>query len=235
MVGTLFEKGGPLEQWLGVLDDGIERFAKYIGTDDFQADVKGFVDGIGTIARAVVKVAAWLSPSVPESNASGSRLFSNKPLLDLGPLGTIDPKFAPGSFLDRATRGPINNPGNLRIPGSSVGFQQFPTVEAGLQAMARQLRLYQNRDHLDTISGIINKYAPASENDVRSYVGDVAKRTGFGADQHLNLNDPQTLSQLIAAMTKHENGKSNYSPKTVVEIINNTGGNAIPIVNQVAQ
>ena len=69
--------------------------------------------------------------------------------------------------------GPENNPGNLRPPGASTGFQQFGSPEAGVAAMARQLQLYENRDHLDTLSKIISRYAPASENDTGSYIADV--------------------------------------------------------------
>lgn len=214
-----------LQVWLGKLDIGIEKFATYIGTDEFQSNVKAFVEGIGTVAKAVLRVARWL---VPNETPAGAQYDSmGAPIAPTAPGAKFD--FLGSPIEDR------HNPGNLRRPGQTKGFASFASDEAGLRAMARQLRLYQNRDHLDTIEGIVNKYAPASENDVKSYVGDVAKRTGFGANQRLDLNDNATLAALIAAMTKHENARNNYSPKAVVEIINNTGGNAIPIVNQVAQ
>lgn len=216
-----------LQVWLGKLDQGIQQFARDIGTDEFQARVKAFVDGIGKIASAIEGFVSWVGTYTPQSINLTGQQDPRRPQVSFSDIG---------DFFSRAASGPsANNPGNLRIPNSSVGFQQFASPEAGLRAMARQLRLYQNRDHLDTIEGIVNKYAPASENDVKSYVGDVAKRTGFGAGQHLDLNDNATLGALIAAMTKHENARNSYSPKAVVEIINNTGGNAIPIVNQVAQ
>lgn len=144
-----------------------------------------------------------------------------------------------------------NNPGNLRRPGQSKGFASYGSVEEGLQAMDRQLKIYAHRDHLDTVAQIIAKYAPASENNVGAYIRDVTGRTGFGADQHLNLDDTATMAKLISAMTKHENGKQNYSPELVataiggkprtsapatvnVKVNNNTGGNANVQANQAA-
>ena len=150
------------------------------------------------------------------------------------------PKITKGSFLDRLTSGPVNNPGNLRIPGSSVGFQQFGTEQAGVAAVARQLALYGNRDHIDTISGIISKYAPRNENDTAAYVKDVSKRTGFDPSQHIDINDIQNRSKLVAAIISHEQGRGHYdtykNPEAVrVVIQNEAGGTIISNTRQVAQ
>jgi hypothetical protein len=131
---------------------------------------------------------------------------------------------------------PINNPGNLRKPGQTTGFAQFPNEATGLRAMADQLRRYDNKYGVDTVAGVVNKWAPASDgNDVEAYIRNVASRTGFKADQKLDLNDNDTLAKLMSAMTKQETGKSNYTPKVIVEVLNNTGGNAIVTSSQVAQ
>jgi hypothetical protein len=110
-----------------------------------------------------------------------------------------------------------HNPGGMRAPGQSTGFRSFPSDEAGVQAIARQLMIYQNRDHLDTISGIVSKYAPSMENDVKAYVGDISKLTGYGPSQHLNLSDPEVLSKLVSAITKHEHIK--YFPPNQTRVI----------------
>jgi hypothetical protein len=106
----------------------------------------------------------------------------------------------------------LNNPGNLRNPGGA-GFQRFMSSQQGLQAMAGQLGLYYNRDHLDTIGGIVSKYAPPKvndtvENDTAAYIANVSKRTGFGANQQLNLNDPAQLQAVMQAMLVQEQGKA---------------------------
>lgn len=115
-----------------------------------------------------------------------------------------------------------NNPGNLRSWGNAAtsgGFAVFSTALEGLSAMAGQLRRYGQR-HIDTIDGIINTYAPKSDhNDTAAYIRNVAKRTGFGTDQHLNLNDPGTLQTLMAAMIKQEQGSNPYTASTLQSAI----------------
>ena len=133
--------------------------------------------------------------------------------------------------------GSLHNPGNIRSWGKLPrvgGFAQFPDEASGIRAMAQQLRLYKQRG-IDTIGGIVNKYAPAGDgNKVAAYIRDVVNRTGYAADQHLNTSDSGVLSKLIAAMTKHENSNSTYTPGTVITILNNTGGNAIVSAAQLA-
>jgi len=155
-----------------------------------------------------------------------------------GPSGyTVNNIPASSPQTSGAYNAPNHNPGNLRRWGNyptSGGFAQFPNDTVGLRAMAKQLRIY-NSKKINTINDIIKKYAPMEDNnDVGSYIRDVTKRTGFRADQQLNLNDNKTLATLVSAMTKHENVKSNFTPNTVVTILNNTGGNAIVTTNQLA-
>ena len=227
-----------LSEWITKFGDAIEGAARYLGTDEFQHNIRTFVDGVGKLASKVASVASWFADS-PEDTARHQAEADKRAQMRRDRAegrASVWSQFT-DIFSGAGTPGntPINNPGNLRPPGASSGFMQYPTTDAGLRAMARQLQLYQSRDKLDTIQGIVSKYAPSTENDVRSYVGDVSRRTGFSPDQHLDLSDRETLARLISAMTKHENSRSNYSPKTVVEVLNNTGGSAIVTTNQVAQ
>ena len=130
-----------------------------------------------------------------------------------------------------------HNPGNLRSAAgypSVGGFAVFPDDAAGVRAMAAQLRRYGSRG-VNTIDSIIGKYAPSGDNnDTGAYIRDVVGQTGFSPNAHLNLNDPKIMASLIAAMTKHEGGKANFTPATVITIMNNTGGNTYASVNQLA-
>lgn len=118
---------------------------------------------------------------------------------------------------------PLHNPGNLRLWGSnpvvsrgrSGNFASFGSDAEGLIAMAGQLSLYNRRDRIDTINGILNKYAPKKENNTAAYIDDVSKRTGFAAGQHLNLQDPEILSRLMAAMIRHEQGFNPFSDEAL--------------------
>lgn len=126
-----------------------------------------------------------------------------------------------------ATQGTVgnasNNPGNLRVPGSKTAFQQFDSPQAGIKAADNQLVTYWEKHHLDTVSGIINRWAPPSENDTGSYIRDVSSRTGFDPDKPLDMSDPKVRAALEAAMFKHEGvkGFGNLTPQQILDI--NTG------------
>lgn len=108
-----------------------------------------------------------------------------------------------------------NNPGNLEYRGQagaspepgSGRFARFQTMAHGVAALGRQLQLYGSRG-VNTLRGIISKYAPASENNTGAYVGTVSKLTGFSPDQKLNLNDAGTLGLLIRGISSVENGSN---------------------------
>lgn len=110
-----------------------------------------------------------------------------------------------------------NNPGNIR---AGNGFATYPTPQAGLTAMGRNLIAYQDKHGINTIGGIVNRWAPPSENDTGGYVADVARQTGFGVNQPLDLHNPQVLAPLISAITKHENGQNPYSPEMIQQAAN---------------
>jgi hypothetical protein len=103
-----------------------------------------------------------------------------------------------------------NNPGNLR-PVSGHGFNTYATAEDGADAMGRLLRGYQTRHGLNTIRGIVSRYAPSSENNTAAYIAAVTKRTGFGADQQIDTSNPATLAALQAAMIQQEQGRQPFS------------------------
>jgi hypothetical protein len=103
-----------------------------------------------------------------------------------------------------------NNPGNLNFAGQagasrSGRFAAFGSMAEGIAALDDQLRLYASRGN-DTVRGIIGTYAPPGENDTGSYIAEVAKKLGVGADAHLNLNDANTLRGMIGAITSREVG-----------------------------
>src|SRR6202020_2756902 len=59
-------------------------------------------------------------------------------------------------------------------------------------------------DHLDTVSGIVSKWAPPSENDTAGYIAGVSHDTGFAPNQRINLHDPAVMRKFVAAMIKRE-------------------------------
>lgn len=117
-----------------------------------------------------------------------------------------------------------NNPGNIRVSATNwqgkipmaqntdKAFEQFRTYAHGVRAMIKNLLTYYNRDGLNTLTKIISKWAPATENNTRVYVYDVSTATGFGPDQILNLENIATMRAIVIAMTGKENGRTAVTP-----------------------
>ncbi len=115
------------------------------------------------------------------------------------------------------------NPGNLRLSGddwrglksnqSDPAFFQFSDEVYGIRALAKVLLNYQGRYGLKTISEIISRYAPPTENNTMSYIESVAGRVGVDKDQEIIVAD--ILPELIPAIIYHENGQQPYDNQTI--------------------
>lgn len=106
-----------------------------------------------------------------------------------------------------------NNPGNYKADGPAwqgvVGndgiFYIFADDTWGLRAMAKDLTNKIN-EGVDTITAIITKYAPASDdNNVAAYIASVASDTGLDPNTQLGT-DQDTMHSLIRAIVNHEEG-----------------------------
>lgn len=112
-----------------------------------------------------------------------------------------------------------NNPGNIQkgagfqgeVEGNDPRFATFATPEDGIRAIGMNLLTYQRQHGLDTVQGILNRWAPPSENDTGAYVGQVARALGVEPNQQLDLSDPATLTGLTAAIIRHENAMQPYN------------------------
>lgn len=104
----------------------------------------------------------------------------------------------------------IHDPANkwlgLADPPSDGRFCRFISADYGIRAACLLLMKYQDRDGINTIRGIISKWAPATENNVNAYVAAVSTYTGLPADLPLDLHDRSTVKQLVHAMGNVENG-----------------------------
>lgn len=116
-----------------------------------------------------------------------------------------------------------NNPGNLRttqftgnIGQDKNGYAIFDTPEAGIRATAKNLIAQQDKHGLYTLNEIIEKWAPASDNNnPQAYAATVAKAVGVKPDERINLKDPETLQRTMAAMFRVENGDQPYSGEQI--------------------
>lgn len=127
-----------------------------------------------------------------------------------------------------------NNPGNIRwgddwkglVPKdqrTDKSFCQFTTPEYGIRAMIIILRNYQRKYGLDTVSGIIKRWAPPNENNTQAYINSVAQATGVTPDQRIDTNDSRFMIKLLQAIIKHENGNQPYSPDTFDRAVEQAG------------
>lgn len=110
-----------------------------------------------------------------------------------------------------------NNPGNIRhgdnwqgiAQGNDKSFVTFKSPEYGIRAMAKILLNYERKYGLNTVAGLINRWAPPVENNTTSYVNAVAAKLGVSPNQEIKVNN--YLKPLMKAIIHHENGLQPYS------------------------
>lgn len=136
--------------------------------------------------------------------------MKNDGLLILGVLALLAAGGGVAYVLTRGFRN--NNPGNLRDVGiawvgltghDNQGYATFDTLRNGIRAMGKDLLSKMGRG-LNTVRGIVNVYAPPSENPTESYVNSVASEMGVGPDDPLSADN---LYDLVNAMIYFENGQ----------------------------
>jgi len=107
-----------------------------------------------------------------------------------------------------------NNPGNIRagidvwkgqVGVDSDGFVIFDTIINGFRAMYKTLLTYRRKYDLNTIAGIITRWAPPESNNTSAYIAKVSQRLGIKPDAPLNLSDYPTL---MLAIAKQETGRT---------------------------
>lgn len=91
---------------------------------------------------------------------------------------------------------------------------------------AKNLLTYQDDHGLDTVSGIVSRWAPATENDSGPYIAAVSKALGVKPDDKLDLHDTALMSKLVAAMIHGENGQQPYSDAQIAIGVNAALGKA---------
>lgn len=83
-------------------------------------------------------------------------------------------------------------------------FVQFVSIEKGVRAFGHVLASYANLHGLDTIRGIVSRYAPPGENDTEAYIAWVASDLGVSDAQPLDVIS--LLPDFAASMMRKETG-----------------------------
>ncbi len=106
-----------------------------------------------------------------------------------------------------------NNPGNIRQwagAGSDGQFAVFKSPDEGISAAVNNIRAYINKHGIDTIRGIISRWAPSSDgNNTDAYIQHVSQRTHIDPDAHISPNDAESIGRIVDAITMSENSGLN--------------------------
>lgn len=110
-----------------------------------------------------------------------------------------------------------NNPLNIRRTATlwqglskeqnDPDFFQFESMAWGYRAAFVVLRTYRNRYGINTVERIVRRWAPEKDgNDTEYYIRKVTVLTGLERTQIVDDQDPRTMMNLVAAMSRVENG-----------------------------
>ena len=120
-----------------------------------------------------------------------------------------------------------HNPGNIRYngiawiglstPPSDGAFCVFLEARFGLRALAVLIRNYKLKYGICSVSGIINRFAPSSENNTAAYIAQVCKALGCKEGDLLDIENDAVLLPLVKAIIRHENGQQPYSDEQIKE------------------
>lgn len=108
-----------------------------------------------------------------------------------------------------------NNPLNIRVGNKWVGevkkptdpsFEQFSCMPYGLRAAFIILRRYIEVYKLNTISKIVSRWAPDSENNTLAYIRRVTTLMEYDADAPISYHNKQRMIALVKAMCTVECG-----------------------------
>jgi len=108
------------------------------------------------------------------------------------------------------------NPGNIRRSGTvykgevlnstDTAFKQFRDMAHGYRAVFVLLHYYKARYGLNTVRGMINRYAPSVENNTSAYIKAVSDAVGITPDTPVDVLDANTMVPIVCAISKVENG-----------------------------
>ena len=91
-------------------------------------------------------------------------------------------------------------------PSTDKQFKQFKSNAYGYRAGFRILLTYITRYHINTLRGMLHRFAPMSENATDKYIETVSKRAAVDPDEVIRTVDKEMLIRIVAAMSYVENG-----------------------------
>ncbi len=102
-------------------------------------------------------------------------------------------------------------------------FCVFAAPRWGFRAAAVTLLSYYDRYNIDSVTGVLMRWAPPSENDTKSYIGFVCAHSGFHADEILDLHAYDVVFKLLKAMSQEEAGGWYFTDEDLESGLRSTG------------
>ena len=148
-----------------------------------------------------------------------------------GPLGAGEPQQSQTQQSSGGVPFAANNPLNIRYVGqngaaNTNGFAAFPTPEAGKAATDGLFDKYAATG-VNSLRGLITKWAPPTENNTNAYIAKVAKDTGLDPDQQIDLTSPTIKAVVQHSMADFEGNKNANVPNAFQ--VAQAGNGAIPM------
>jgi hypothetical protein len=173
--------------------------------------------GIGTLLNPTAQNMNNRKQSAEISHPSTNSVYSTNSINSINPNNLTNSTFIPPKGAPRGIRN--NNPGNIEKKpnnpdpwegtdktGTDSRFETFKSPEWGIRAIGRILITYEKKYKLNTISGIINRWAPPKENDTPRYIKNMVIITGIPKDQKLNLStNRENMKKILKGIIRCEN------------------------------
>ena len=108
-------------------------------------------------------------------------------------------------------------------PSTDKNFAQFETLAYGCRAALKLLRTYYEKHKCQTISKIIRRWAPETENNVQAYIRNVSRMTGIEPTTPLPPMKEETKvvwCDLVLAMATVECGLDTKTKEILATHIN---------------
>ena len=206
-----------IENSLGTASEKLESRRKYLGTRSTENIKLENAPGM----RDIVEIYVPNEGNVQMTKAMAEKMLLANPNLQAIVNGTkvpaaraiaAAPAAAPAPAPAAPTTGGVNanNFGNVRPVGASTGFQQPKTPEEGIQILDNNLKAYGDKG-INTLAGIINRWAPPSENDTQGLIKAAAQRLSIDPNQPLDLKNPAVRQAIGTAIMIQEKGKGLFA------------------------
>lgn len=235
-----------LEKWIGQVDKGLEKFAAYIGTDEFSTKVGNFVTGIGQLASAVGSAVTWIVGKLPADAAAGgvlgekeghstwnsivrgSRGLRDQRAAGATLLGQLGGAFGDSALLSIVRRSEASGDSAVSRAGAIGRYQIMPGTarQYGFDPARLTDPAYNETAAKAILADLVRRYHGNTAEVLAAYNAGPGRADRFRAAGDNPAVLPRETQQYIDR-AQHMQG---YSP-TVVTIENNTGGNVNTSIN----